>query len=77
MTFTHRLLFRSKLEPTKALSVLEDTQGWLWVEKLIGTEDFTYSKSEIGFVYDVEVPETRRTALDSGGTGQSSSKLPT
>ena len=53
--FRRLLLFRRRGHPSQVLRVLEDANGWYYVESLAGTPDFgPYLKDEIVDAFDVE-----------------------
>lgn len=50
-----RLHFRLRNPPSREMRFLEDDQGWLYIERLIGSPDFgPYMKEELMLIFDIE-----------------------
>lgn len=50
-----RLRFKLRNLPGKEMRFLEDDQGWLYIERLIGSPDFgPYTKDELMLMFDIE-----------------------
>lgn len=50
-----RLHFRLRSVPNKEMRFLEDDQGWLYIERLVGSLEFgPYMKEELMLMFDIE-----------------------
>lgn len=67
MRFTHRLVFRSLKHANQWLRVLEDEDGWLWVERLVSmgqaADAGPFTRSLLAQHFEVEPQEAARRAL--------------
>jgi hypothetical protein len=69
-----RLHFRLRNAPNKEMRFLEDDQGWLYIERLMGSRDFgPYMKEELLEMFDIEPEPWRVTEIVRRTTGDSSS----